>query len=217
MNSDHCILCNAQDVDFFFKNRSGPDQTTYYTCNQCHLIFASDKDRPSPREEFARYNQHENNPDDPQYRAFLTQLFRPMQERLSAGSKGLDFGSGPGPTLHRMFEDHGHDMQIFDPFYANNPAVFEESYDFITATEVAEHLHHPAKEFKRLWSCLLSGGYLGIMTKRAEKERSFFANWYYHRDPTHVTFYTKETFLWLADEWDASITFPGENIAIFKK
>lgn len=136
---------------------------------------------------------------------------------LEPNSKGLDFGSGPGPTLNIMFEEQGHEMKIYDPFYADNPSVFEETYDFITSTEVAEHLHQPWEEFDRLWSCLRPGGYLGIMTKLTDGSKEHFADWHYRLDNTHVTFYTKETFRWLADYWSASLDFYENNVMIFRK
>jgi len=51
-----------------------------------------------------------NSPDDPRYRAFLSRLFIPLNERIAPESCGLDFGSGPGPTLSVMFEEQGHTM-----------------------------------------------------------------------------------------------------------
>lgn len=218
MDPGQCILCSHEHIELFYEDTSKQYRSTYYTCKNCCLIFAPEQYRPSPEEELERYDQHENNPEDHRYRAFLGQLFDPVNELLSPHSKGLDFGSGPGPTLHIMFEEQGHRMNIYDPFYADNPAVFEETYDFITATEVAEHLHQPGKEFERLWNCLQPGGCLGIMTKMAPKnDRPFFANWHYRLDNTHVTFYTKDTFRWLAAKWSAAVTFFDNNVVIFKK
>ena len=42
------------------------------------------------------------------YRKFLSRMFKPMMERIEPDSYGLDFGSGPGPTLNLMFEEEGH-------------------------------------------------------------------------------------------------------------
>lgn len=218
MTPEHCILCDSKQVELFYEDTSEQYRSTYYTCNICHLIFAAEQDRPTPEEELERYDTHENNPEDKRYRAFLGQLFEPMEEQLPLNSKGLDFGSGPGPTLHLMFEEQGHTMRIYDPFYADDLSVFDETYDFITSTEVAEHLHHPRKEFKRLWACLRPGGYFGIMTKMAKKDgHSFFADWHYRLDNTHVTFYTKDTFRWLADKWDASVAFYGDSVVVLEK
>ncbi|NGP87247.1 class I SAM-dependent methyltransferase [Fodinibius halophilus] len=217
MSVSSCTLCGNANVHLFYQDQSDHYASDYYQCPNCRLIFASPKDRPSTEEEFERYETHENDPNDEGYRNFLGQLFEPLNKKLEPGSKGLDFGSGPGPTLNLMFEEQGHDMNIYDPFYADDETFFDEKYDFITATEVVEHLFHPRKEFDRLWDCLKPGGYLGIMTKIAEDDKTFFANWHYRLDETHVTFYTKQTFEWLANKWNASINFPAKRVVIFKK
>ena len=80
------------------------------------------------------------------YRAFLNRLAKPLKERLSPNSLGLDFGAGPGPTLSLMLQEAGHEMSIYDPFFSKNPSAMNQVYDFITATEVVEHLHHPGRE-----------------------------------------------------------------------
>jgi hypothetical protein len=123
----------------------------------------------SADEEKARYDQHNNHPDDPDYRAFLSRIFVPMQQRLNPGSCGLDFGSGPGPTLSLMFEEAGHRMTIYDHFYAPTSSTLDQPYDFITATEVVEHLHRPGLELERLWSLLNPSGLLGVMTQLVPK------------------------------------------------
>lgn len=217
MEPDLCILCNSTEVDHFYRDTSKHYSSDYYQCRNCRLIFAPPKDQPSRKEEFTRYETHENNPEDEGYRNFLGQLLHPLNNLLQPNSYGLDFGSGPGPTLNIMFEEQGHRMRIYDPFYAHDPSVFDETYDFITATEVVEHLFHPKKELQRLWRCLRPGGYLGIMTKIAEDDRQFFADWHYRLDETHVTFYTKDTFQWLANRWDASLDFPDDRVIIFQK
>lgn len=217
MQIDSCILCNSPDIRHFYEDQSNAYANNYYQCQNCRIIFAEPEERPEPEEEFARYETHENDPEDEGYRNFLDQLFTPLNKMIEPESKGLDFGSGPGPTLNLMFEEQGHKMQIYDPFYADDASVFKESYDFITATEVVEHLFHPGKEFDLLWSALRPGGYLGIMTKIAADDKQSFADWHYHWDETHVTFYTKDTFHWLADKWGASLTFHGNRVIIFQK
>lgn len=212
-----CILCDSTGAHHFFEDTSEHSASDYYRCPNCKLIFAPPEDHPSRKEERERYDTHENDPEDEDYRNFLSQLYDPLNERLEPQSEGLDFGSGPGPTLSVMFEEAGHKMEIYDPFFADNESVFNQTYDFITATEVAEHLHQPAEEFERLWDCLRPGGYLGIMTKMAKDDVDFFAGWHYRRDLTHVTFYSKETFCWMADRWNAPVWFPGQRTVIFQK
>ncbi|MGM0545571.1 MAG: class I SAM-dependent methyltransferase [Bacteroidota bacterium] len=217
MQLNFCILCESDNIQLFYKDTSEHYASDYYQCQICQLIFAPPKDRPERDEEFARYETHENDPTDEGYRNFLSQLFDPLNKLLAPNSEGLDFGSGPGPTLNLMFEEAGHHMRIYDSFYDADDSVFDETYDFITATEVVEHLFHPGRELERLWECLRPGGYLGIMTKIAEDDVNFFADWHYRLDITHVTFYTKDTFRWLADHWNASVEFPGDRVIIFQK
>lgn len=170
-----------------------------------------------PREtERAEYDLHQNSPTDPGYRKFLGRLFHPLRERLSPGARGLDFGCGPGPALSVMFAEAGHPMAVYDPFYAPDRSVIDQSYDFITASEVVEHLHRPGEELGRLWSCLKPGGILGLMTQMVI-DREAFARWRYRDDMTHVCFFSRETFAWLADRWRAEIIFPQKDVALLCK
>ena len=75
-------------------------------------------------------------------------------------------------------------MNLYDPLYSQEDGVLSKRYDFITASEVVEHLHHPARDLDRLWSILKPGGWLGLMTKLA-LGKTDFANWHYKNDLTH--------------------------------
>lgn len=207
-----CILCGDTSIQRFYRN----EYYTYLHCQNCDLVFATPDERLTSAEEKQRYDQHENDPDDKEYRNFLDQLFTPLYNRLSPGSYGLDYGSGPGPTLSVMFEEAGHPMEIFDPFYANNRSVFDMRFDFITSTETVEHFYYPAREFERLWSILKPGGYLGIMTLLRPQDLPF-SEWHYIRDDTHVSLYSKDTFSWLADHLNAGLQFYGDRVIILRK
>ena len=207
-----CPLCKAAETTEVHTDK----YRQYLLCNACRLIFVPPNFFLSADHEKARYDTHQNRPDDPKYRAFLSRLFIPMQNRLAPGSRGLDFGSGPGPTLSVMFEEAGHFMAIYDHFYAPNPTVLDTPYDFIAATEVVEHLHHPRHELDRLWPILKPGGILGIMTQLAPDHKSF-AKWHYIRDPTHVCFFSRTTFEWLANQWHARLTFEENDVMFFQK
>ena len=208
----HCILCESVKTEDFFTD----GKSEYIICNECRLIFVKPGQRLNPEEEKSRYDQHENDPEDGRYRNFLNLLFEPLEERLNPGSFGLDFGSGPGSTLNIMFQEKGYQMNIYDTFYANNESVFNEQYEFITCTETAEHLFNPRIEFERLWNCLKPGGHLGIMTKLVPSLKEF-PEWHYRRDDTHVTFYSDETFYWMANHWCAAVDIISDRVAIFKK
>lgn len=206
-----CPLCREADGEPFFE-----DHRAYYRCPICALVFVLPEQFLSPEAEKAEYDRHQNSPDDAGYRRFLGRLCKPLVARLAPGRQGLDFGSGPGPTLSVMLEEAGHRVALYDPFYAPDPAVFERHYDFITASEVAEHLHRPRTELDRLWSCLEPGGILGIMTKRV-LDRDAFSRWHYKSDPTHVCFFALETFEWLAQHWRARLTVCGPDVVLFER
>lgn len=207
-----CPLCHESRVIPFCRHQ----EREYISCEACRLVFVPPRHYLSAEQEKTRYDQHNNDPADPAYRAFLSRLFLPMQKRLPAASCGLDFGSGPGPTLSLMFEEAGHQMSIYDPFYAPDRSVFNHSYDFISAAEVLEHLHHPGFELDRLWSLLNPGGLLGVMTQLVPGETPF-ADWYYIKDPTHVCFFSHSTAEWLAERWQASLICLENRVMLFSR
>jgi len=144
----------------------------------------------------------------------LSQLYKPLVKHLKPGARGMDFGSGPGPTLSVIFSEAGYPMTIYDKYYANKPEVLCRKYHFITMTEVAEHLAHPKQVFEQLYSCLLPGGKLAVMTQMMNPDINF-AHWYYKKDPTHIVFYHIQTFHWLARHWQVKLENYGNNIVIF--
>lgn len=207
-----CPLCGDTNNYLYHRDEHRP----YLQCSTCQLVFVPKSHLNSAVEEKAHYDTHQNSPDDAGYRKFLNRLLAPLSQKLTAGACGLDFGAGPGPTLSVMLEELGFPMNIYDPFYANNPGVLQQQYDFITCTETAEHLYYPGNEFNRLWSLLKTGGYLAIMT-RLITPNTVFSGWYYTRDPTHVCFYSRATFQWLAEQWRASIAFADNDVILICK
>jgi len=208
-----CPLCGSDESSAYHQDKT----RSYRLCNCCNLVFVPPEHHLSPIEEKANYDLHDNQPDDPGYRNFLGRLFEPLAERIPVGAKGLDFGCGPGPTLSVMFKEAGHDVALYDAFYQADEAVFDDRYDFITLSEVAEHLSQPGPELERLWNCLKPGGWMGIMTKRVIDQEAF-ARWHYITDPTHVCFFSDRTFQWLAERWSAAdMVFVGKDVVLFNR
>ena len=185
-------------------------------CKNCNLVFVPSAYFLSEEDEKSRYDQHHNSPHDPGYRQFLNRIFKPLHKVLSPASQGLDFGSGTGPTLSLMLEEAGHDVDIYDYYFTKDLSVFEKQYDFITATEVVEHLRDPKMELDRLWACLKTGGTLGLMTKLLLNYDAF-TRWHYKTDPTHICFYSRETFEWLAAQWGVTVDFVDKDVILFRK
>ena len=115
-----------------------------------------------------------------------------------------------------MFEEAGYDMAIYDIFYADDPMVLQKKYDFISCSEVVEHLFQPGDVIKSHFPMLMPGGVLGIMTKLVI-DQDAFAGWHYITDPTHVCFFSKETFHWLADHNGCILDFFGKDVVILQK
>lgn len=207
-----CPLCQSAGSPEIHQDR----HRQYFRCPTCDLTFVPPSQFLSAEAEKAEYDLHQNSAEDTGYRRFLSRLFEPLQQRLPPNQHGLDFGSGPGPTLSVMLEEVGHSVALYDPFYAYHPAALERSYDFITATEVVEHLHHPRQALDQVWQCLKPGGIFGIMTKLA-LDNAAFARWHYKADRCHVCFFSRQTFQWLADQWQADLTILGKDVILLVK
>lgn len=192
------------------------DGRVYLRCAGCLATLLHPAQHPTRAAERAQYDQHENDPGDPRYRAFLDRLAAPLRDRLAPGAEGLDYGCGPGPALAAMLAEAGHPMAVWDPLYAPDPAPLRRAYDFVTCTEVAEHFHHPAAEFDRLGRLLRPGGWLGVMTCW-QTDDARFARWHYRLDPTHVTFYRRETLARLAAQRGWHFESPAKDIALMRR
>ncbi len=213
----NCPLCRGTDIVTYHSDK----MRDYLNCTACDLVFVPRAQHISPRAEKAYYDLHDNQPDDPGYRRFLDRLFTPLNQRLTPNAQGLDFGCGPGPTLSKMFAEAGHEMALYDPHYAEDKSVLSASYDFITLSEVAEHLAEPGPELDRLWRLLRPAGWLGIMTKRV-RDRAAFRTWHYITDPTHVAYFSEATFHWLAGHWSANgalarLEIIGADVVLIQK
>ena len=207
-----CPLCRHTKTGPFHRD----DKRSYLLCQNCTLVFVPEHSRLSREEEKAIYDLHENRVDDAGYRRFLSRLSTPLLERLDRSSRGLDFGCGPGPALKVLAEEHGHKVDLYDPYYFDDRAVFRNRYDFITATEVVEHLRRPGRDFDSLFRLLKPGGWLGIMTKLV-RNREAFGSWHYIRDPTHICFYSRSTFEHIARYFRADLNFVGNDVILLRK
>jgi len=212
MPIEACLLCNSNVTESFHKD----SYRQYLKCSICDFVFVPKIYHLSEKDERARYDTHNNNPEDERYRNFLTQLLNPLQERIHKNASGLDFGSGPGPTLSLILEEGGYSVDLYDKFYARNEVVFDNQYDFITASEVVEHLSQPLVELSRLMGLLKCDGVLAIMTQILTPQIDF-EQWYYKNDPSHIGFFSEKVLKFLAAKWQAELYVISERVVIFKK
>jgi len=207
-----CPLCRSSAVHDF----ASVHGRSYGECAVCRLIHLAPVHRLPPAAERAEYETHRNDPADPGYRRFLSRVTNPLVRILSECAEGLDYGSGPGPTLSVMLREQGLPMEIYDPFFAPERRVLERTYDFITCTETAEHFFEPAEEFDRLHRMLKMGGVLALMTEVYVGQPEF-AHWRYARERSHTSFYRPETMGWLAARYGWVMESPSRNVFFFSQ
>lgn len=205
-----CPLCAADSTQPFHAD----DAARYFECATCALIFMHPADRLTLADEHARYRQHRNDAADPEYVRFLRRLADPAIEHLQPGARGLDFGCGPAPVLSDLLTTEGFPCEAFDPLFVPDARLLAGQYDFVTCSEVVEHLHDPRATFALFAKLLSHGGLLAVMT-RFHGHEAPFARWWYRRDPTHVCFYAEPTMRWIAREHGWTVTFPRTHVALF--
>lgn len=188
----------------------------YHRCRACELVWLDEAEHLDPAREKAVYDGHDNQVDDPRYRGFLMRAFGEVQRRLPPPASGLDFGCGPGPALIAMGREAGYQMAGYDKFYADEPELLTRQYDFITSTEVIEHIATPRAVLETLWGCLKPGGLLVLQTQRVLGDDRF-KTWRYRHDPTHIVFFAEASFRALAARWQAQVEFPHADVAVFTK
>lgn len=207
-----CPVCRGPGTHPF----AAIEGRSYHRCTTCSCTFLAPHQRLPREAERDHYLTHENRPGDPGYRRFLAKLAHPLLHRLSPGSRGLDFGCGPTPELASMLREAGHEVAVHDPVFHPATQALHTRYDFVTCTEVIEHLHDPAATFGQLASLLAPAGWLALMTCfQTDDER--FAGWHYRRDPTHVVFYREATLRHVAVTHGLDIEVPCKDVALMRK
>ncbi len=212
MTKQQCPLCCSENPAPLCTDR----RREFFRCSECDLIFVPERFHLPPNEEKKRYDLHQNDPADSSYRNFLSRLFQPLGKKLEPGSHGLDFGSGPGPTLSLMFEEAGHPCADYDLHYANDPALLDRQYDFLACSETMEHLYRPREEFQRFLKLVRPGGWIGIMTQLHDEAPVPFDRWHYKDDETHVCFFSKRSFQTLEKIYDLCVDFHPDSVILIQ-
>ena len=207
-----CPLCLSSRTCLFHAGQG----REFHRCDTCDLVFVPSPFHLDAQAEMERYLQHNNDPEDEAYRAFLSRLLDPLRPHLRPSARGLDYGAGPGPALVAMMREEGFEVSVFDLYFSPDESPLAESYDFITCTETAEHFAEPGREFQRLHAMLRPSGWLGVMTSMLD-DWSRFPGWHYQRDPTHISFYSKRTMCWIGRRHALDVHFPAPNVTLFHK
>ena len=211
MISHNCPLCNSTSTLFCEKTKH-----LFYKCNTCHGIFRPKHTFLTAEEEKAHYEKHNNDVFDERYQNFVSPIVNAVLQDFSPEAKGLDFGSGTGPVIAKMLTDKGYQVQNYDLFFANDVALLEQKYDYVSCCEVMEHFHQPYKEFELLKSLLLPKGKLYCKTEVFNNQKPF-ENWYYKDDFTHVFIYQHKTLEWIKTKFHFSNLVIKEKLIVFEK
>ena len=209
-----CHICGS-GTESFIDEASG---ILYYQCDNCDTIFKSPEIYQSIAQQKSRYDLHNNDENDEGYRAYYQRFLDFVLPHTSDVKKALDFGCGRSTLLANMLKSLNIDTDVYDPIYHPDTAYEEKKYELIVSTEVFEHLHDPKAVFTSLSACLNSNGYLAIQTQFHPKDVALFKKWYYHKDPTHIVFFTPKTFKCLASPLGLRfVAQNGKNMILFKK
>ncbi|MBS3799133.1 class I SAM-dependent methyltransferase [Pseudoalteromonas sp. T1lg75] len=212
MKAISCPLCDSAQISHYHQDKV----RDYWQCADCALVFVAAYQHLSAADEKAIYDQHENDLNDEGYRRFLTRIFTPLNERLTMASSGLDFGCGPAPMLATMLQEQGHTVALYDLYYQPQQQVLQARYDFVCSTEVIEHLAQPQQQLQVWLELLRPGGTLALMTKLVIDVQRF-ATWHYKNDPTHIAFYSKETFAYIAERFGLTLEFIAADVIFLTK
>lgn len=208
-----CSLCSSIELLDYHQDK----RRKYQQCATCQLVIVPREYYLSAEDEKAEYDLHDNNnPLDVGYQQFLSRALDPVLARVLPSAEGLDFGCGEGKALSFMAETRGILVHNYDLYYSNQPDLLLRQYDFITLTEVIEHIADAASLLLQLDTLLKPGGILVVMTKRVHSLDAF-KQWHYKNDPTHINFYSDTTFAWIANKFDWQLEIVGKDVIFFLK
>lgn len=206
-----CPLCDSDQVRHYHTDK----YRAYWQCQRCELVFVGDDFLLKTEDEKSFYDLHENDIYDEGYRRFLSRVADPICSRVPPNAKGLDFGCGPGPALAHMLKEAGMQMSLYDIYYFPDTISLQQQYDFMVSTEVIEHIYNPDTVWKSWLKLVKPGGWIGLMTKMV-KDVDAFAKWHYKNDFTHVRFYSRSTFQYLAERDKLELEFIGNDVILLR-
>ncbi|TVQ94338.1 MAG: class I SAM-dependent methyltransferase [Bacteroidetes bacterium] len=205
----YCPLCCG--LGDLYYNQPG---RKFYLCEGCGGLFVPTTFFPDWQEEKERYLEHNNDVNDPRYRAFVAPIVNAVMNAFGKESSGLDFGAGTGPVVSTILRENDYQIELYDPFFHPHPYLLKKTYDFIVSCEVVEHFFKPRKEFQLMKSLLKPNGKLFCMTGLYNNTIDF-SSWQYKNDFTHVFIYQKKTMEWIRENFGFSGMENDGNLVVF--
>jgi SAM-dependent methyltransferase len=167
-----------------------------------------------PEDEAARYRLHHNSLLNEGYvRTFIDKIGLIHQYCTDARTV-LDYGCGTEPVLAELLKLEGFVCDFYDPNFF--PGLPNSSYNLVISTEVFEHLRDIMSEISNMRALLDHAGFLAVMTSFHDPVKNI-ENWWYLGDPTHICFFGKHTFEWIAEKFGFNIIYSNnKNFIIFQ-
>jgi len=218
---DNCPLCGSETTvikgcSLELKLVAGIER--FFRCGNCHSVHVPHRFHLTEEQELERYALHENNSSDSGYRSYLSGVISSIEKLTGdiSAMRVLDYGSGENAVMTRILLDRNISAVAYDPNYYPLSSV-DGAFDLIIACESSEHFRNPREEFQRILTHLKPGGYLYCRTELLDST-PYFSAWYYKNDPTHIFFYSKDTFLYLAEQFGLELIHcNGKNSILLKR
>jgi Methyltransferase domain len=186
-----CKLCQAAGCSTLLPR--GP--RTFHSCPSCGLAFVPDSEWLSLDDERARYQHHDNTPDNHGYVGFLNEVVE-QADALNLGDRPiLDFGSGEHAVLTGLLNARGLVCTAYDPLYGRTQLA--GPYALVVVCEVIEHLRDLRGELVGLRDRLLPDGKILVRTQPIPSVERI-SSWWYSRDPTHINFFSEDSLAYAA-------------------
>jgi len=196
----NCLICSNKTEEFLDEKSN----IRYFECKKCNFIMKSKDSFVDFNEQKKRYDLHQNSEDNLGYREYFNRFIDFVLPSIEKPKSALDFGCGATSLLSKILEEKSINCNFYDPiYYPNN--LYNKSYDLILSVEVFEHLHNPRETLKTLVEKLNPNGYLAVQTAFHPEDREKFLKWYYKLDPTHIIFFSPNTFEKLAQEFGLEV------------
>ena len=214
-----CILCgNNETKAVCVKNRKSTKY--FFRCPTCDFAFLDRTQLLDSSDEKERYLLHQNSESNFGYMDWLGTIVNETMSVIDLKGKNiLDYGCGHTPILPKILKDKEPQISNIDYYdlYFFPDLNAQKKYSCIFSIEVFEHFNDVYKEIKQAFSFLEDGGYFVLSTGFLPDENKF-ASWWYIQDATHISFFSEQTFKWLAEKYSLKQVFSnGKNLVIFQK
>lgn len=211
--NETCRLCLSHDTILIFKNSKAKE---FYQCRHCGYTQVNRLSFASLEDENKRYQFHNNDVESEGYQNYLMPIVDQVLSFQQHANRGLDYGSGPSSVVEYLLKKSNYQIQCYDPLFYNHPQILTQSYDYVVCTEVFEHFKDPISELIKILNLLKPLGRLYVKTELTDDVLDF-SKWHYHRDFTHVGFFSQNSFRFLETRLSLQIIKLDSQFIIYQK